>query len=76
MGQIIRVDFLFARLCRDVAGWYDKYYFGSDKDDKKAKHLNRLQLEYEKKEKFANDPELREVEIEVFLSHVQKKVWG
>ena len=75
MGQVIHVDFLFARMCRDVKNWYDRYYFGADKERRKSKHLDKLEEMYPGFP-FSKDPVTREKEVASFLYRVQTKING
>ena len=75
MGKVKKVDFLFERLCRDVGSFYDKYYFGMDKDKRKNVHLMMLQEKYEGV-KFSDDPAEWEEEVKIFLELVQRNVDG
>ena len=78
MGQVIKVDFLFARMCRDIKYWYDKYYFGTDKETRKYKHLNRLEAIYGAltPDYWLEDPIARQQQYEEFLTFVQGRVNG
>ena len=73
MGEVIVVDFLFARLCRDVSRWYDKYYFGKDRDIKKNNHLMMLESKYTA-DRFTGKGEAREVQVAEFLTYIQREV--
>ena len=78
MAEIIIVDFLFARMCRDIKSWYDKYYLGIDKEEKKYEHLNRLEVLYETLDisTWDENPVLLNQQVEEFLTYVQGKVNG
>lgn len=74
---VIHVDFLFARLCRDVSRWYDENYMGKDKELKKNIHLTVLQHKYETRtDEFSTDPVIKQKEVELFLTMVQRSVDG
>lgn len=68
--EVIHVDFLFARLCRDISKWYDEHYFGKDLEHRKNTHLMVMQEKYESTT-FSDDPVKREEEIIAFLTMVQ-----
>jgi len=73
MGEVIIVDFRFARLCRDVSRWYDKYYFGKDRDIKKNNHLMMLESKYTA-DRFTGKGEEHEVQVAEFLTYIQREV--
>lgn len=73
--MIIQVDFLFARLCRDVSNWYTNHYQGLDLDRKKNIHLMLMQERYDRRE-FSNDPAELEMQIVAFLTKVQQEMNG
>ena len=75
MSKVIKVDFLFERLCRDVSSFYDKYYFGRDKDNRKGTHLTILKDKYLDKS-FSTNPVVLEREVKNFLQLVQNYVDG
>ena len=75
MGEVIKVDFLFRRLCKDVSNWYDKYYFGRDKEQRKNIHLMILEDKYYARS-FSTDPVERDREVKSFLGVVQNSVDG
>jgi len=75
MGEVIHVDFLFVRLCRQISRWYDKYYFGKDIEARKQNHLSLMQVKYEE-QAFSEDHDTREEEIKAFLTMVQRNVEG
>lgn len=70
MSVVIHVDFLFARLCRDISKWYDEHYFGKDLEHRKNTHLMVMQEKYENSI-FSDIPELLEEEVKDFLTKVQ-----
>lgn len=75
VAKIITVDFLFKRLCQDVSDWYDKYYFGRDKEQRKNIHLMILEDKYYARS-FSTDPVERGKEVRLFLEVVQNSVDG
>jgi len=76
MGEVIHVDFLFARLCRDVSRWYKKYYFGKDIDKRINLHLMVLQEKYDESKFTREKPEALEKEVVEFLTMVQNVTNG
>lgn len=75
MVGVIHVDFIFARLCRDISRWYDKYYFGTDVDQRKSVHLTIMEEKYAPT-RFSSDPVKRDEQIGEFLTMVQRNVDG
>ena len=73
MGELIVVDFLFARLCRDISKWYDRYYYGKDKEIKKNNHLMVMESKYTA-DRFTGKGEEHEVQVVEFLTHIQREV--
>ena len=78
MGQVIKIDFLFARMCRDIKKWYDKYYFGTDKETRKRIHLDRLEAAYMAlaPDYWLEDLTASQQQYEEFLTFVQGRVNG
>ncbi len=73
MSKLINVDFLFERMSKAISSFYDRYYFGRDKEHRKEVHLTQLREEYTTRH-FSNNPIILEKEIKIFLTSVQGKV--
>ena len=72
-GLVIKVDFIFARLCRDISKWYDEHYHGMGKNAKKNNHLMVLEYKYNA-DRFAGTGAELDAQITEFLIYLQKEV--
>ena len=72
ISTMIDIDFIFRRMKIDVEKFYDIYYFGADKENKKLLHLHMLKMNY-KPEDFENTEFIRE-NREKLLEKVQNIV--